>query len=150
MFILVSVRCVFSIFYSIFRICIFVTFCCIQSVAFCGFLVPFQRIFQHFYPMQPPILPAFLCQFLGIFSLPLLFFLSFLQYFSTAPFVNLYFILVKVAFYFLEFQLEFLFVLAICYCNQSMSIIFSCIHHFLISPVWKQQQKQDKTEQLER
>ena len=40
-FIVVSVFYVFSIFYSIFRICIFVAFCCIQSAAFCGFLVPF-------------------------------------------------------------------------------------------------------------
>ena len=40
-FILVSVCYVFSIFYNVFRICIFVAFCCVQSVEFCGFLVPF-------------------------------------------------------------------------------------------------------------
>ena len=40
-FVVVSVFYVFNIFYSIFEICIFVAFCCIQSVAFCGFLVPF-------------------------------------------------------------------------------------------------------------
>ena len=50
------------------------------------------------------------------------------------------FILVKVVIYYLEVQFKFLFVLAICYCNQSMSKIFRCVHHFLISPVWKQQQ----------
>ena len=40
-FILVSVRYMSSIFYSIFRTCIFVTFCCVQSVTFYRFLVPF-------------------------------------------------------------------------------------------------------------
>ena len=32
-----------------------------------------------------------------------------------------------------------MFILAICYCTQSMSTIFSCVHHFLVSPAWKQQ-----------
>ena len=40
-FILVDFRYVFSILYSIFGICIFLAFCFAQSMAFCGFLVPF-------------------------------------------------------------------------------------------------------------
>ena len=92
------------------------------------------------------------CQFLGIFSLLLLslFFVLFAVFLQQPLSSFCIFILVEDVFYFLEFQFEFLFVLAICYCNQSMSIIFSCVHHFLISPIWKQQEKQNKTEQLDR
>ena len=91
-FILISVHYAFNIFYSIFRICIFVAFCCVQSVAFCGFLVAFWRIFQHFHPVQLPIFPPFFCQFLGIFLLLLLsFFCPSCSVFPTAPFVILYF-----------------------------------------------------------
>ena len=87
-FIQVSVCYVFSIFYSIFIICIFVAFCCIQSVAFCRFLVPFKQIFQHFYHVQLSIfLPFFLSVSCYLFVATCLsFFLSFSQYFSNSPF----------------------------------------------------------------
>ena len=90
-FIQVSVCYVFSIFYSIFIICIFVAFCCIQSVAFCRFLVPFKRIFQHFYHVQPPIfLPFFLSVSWHLFVATCLsFFCPFHSVSPTAPFVIL-------------------------------------------------------------
>ena len=90
-FIQVSVCYVFSIFYSIFIICIFVAFCCIQSVAFCRFLVPFKRIFQHFYHVQPLIfLPFFLPVSCNLFVATCLsFFCPFHSVSPTAPFVIL-------------------------------------------------------------
>ena len=88
-FILVSVCYGFSIFYSRFRIYIFEGFCCVQSVEFCGFLVPFFRIFHHFHPMQLPIFPPFFASFLASFVAACLSFLSFLKCFYTAPFVIL-------------------------------------------------------------
>ena len=104
-----------SIFYSIFRICIFVTFCCVQSVAFCRFLVPFQRIFQHFYSVQPPIFSLFSVSFLAFFHCYFsLFFVLFAVILQQPLSSFCSFILVKVVFCFL--------VLAICYCNQSILI----------------------------
>ena len=88
-FILVSVRYLFGIFYSIFRIYIFEAFCCVHLVAFCGFLVASWQIFQLSLPYAATNFPALFCQFLGIFSLPLVSFLSFLQCFSRASFVFL-------------------------------------------------------------
>ena len=89
-FILVVFRYVFSILYSIFRICIFLAFCFAQSMAFCGFLVPFSRIFQHFHPVQPPIFLPFFVSFLAssrcCFSL---FFCPFCGVSPTAPVVIL-------------------------------------------------------------
>ena len=79
-----------------------------------------------------------------------LFFLSFLQCFSNSPFRHFVFLFqLKMSFIFLNFSLNFcsfqLYVIVI-----NLSIIFSCVHHFLISPIWKQQEKQNKTEQLDR
>ena len=108
-FILVSVRYVFlvSIFYSILRIYIFVAFCCVQSVAFCGFLVPFWQIFQHFYPMQLSVFPPFFVSFLPSFRCRLtLFFYPFCRV-SLQPLSSFCgFILVKVVFIFLNFSLN--------------------------------------------
>ena len=84
-----------------------------------------------------PFFVSFLASFRCCFSL---FFVLLAVFFQQPLSSFCIFILVEDVFYFLEFQFEFLFVLAICYCNQSMSIIFSCVHHFLISSVWKQQQ----------
>ena len=42
---------IFGIFYSIFKIRIFVSFCSIQSVVFCGFLVLLQQIIQYIFPV---------------------------------------------------------------------------------------------------
>ena len=95
-----------------------------------------------FSPCAAADFPSLFCQFLDIFSLPpvSLFFVVLFAVFLQEPLSSFCsFILVKVVIYFLEFWLEFLFVLAICYCNQSTSIIFNCVHHFLISATWKQQ-----------
>ena len=77
-----------------------------QSVAFCGFLVPFQRIIQHFSSSGAAYFPALFFSFLTSFccSLPLSF-QSFLQRFQPAPFVICIFILV--VFFFLKFTLNF-------------------------------------------
>ena len=86
----------------------FVSFCCVQLVAFCGFLDPFLRIFQHFYLMQPPIFPPFFCQFLDIFSLPLVSFFVLFCNVSAQPLSSFCsFILVKVVFIFLNFSFNF-------------------------------------------
>ena len=87
-FFLVSVRYVFSIFYSICRIYIFVAFCSFQSVAFWGFLVPFWRIFQHFYPMHLPIFPPFFVSFLASFCCVLSLFFVLSAVFLCSPFCN--------------------------------------------------------------
>ena len=104
-FILVSVCYVFSIFYNIFRICIFVAFFCVQPVAFCGFLLLSSGYFSIFTLCSPHQLSClFFCQFLGIFLLPLVslffvFFAVFLQH-PLSSFCS--FILVKVIIYYLE------------------------------------------------
>ena len=87
-------------------------------------------------------LTLFFVNFLASFCCRLSLFLSsFLQCFSNSHFCHFVVLFqLKLSFIFLDFSLKFcLFQLYICYCNQSVSIIFSCVHHFLISPVWKQQ-----------
>ena len=114
--------------------------CSVGSI--CKFLVAFQLIFQYFNFVQPPISPRFFVSFLEFCSFPSVSHFSVVLFavFLREPLFSFYsFILVKVVTYFLEFYFEFLFVRAIYHCNQFMSIIFTCVRYFLISPVSKQQ-----------
>ena len=56
-----------GMFNSIFRICIFVAFCRIQAVAFCGFLVFFYWIFQYICPVLAADFLALFVSFLAPF-----------------------------------------------------------------------------------
>ena len=91
-FILVSVCYVFSIFYSIFRICIFVAFFCVQPVAFCGFLLLSSGYFSIFTLCSPHQLSClfFLSVSWHLFVTACLsFFCIFCSVSPTAPFVIL-------------------------------------------------------------
>ena len=90
---------------------------CLKSHFASGFIGTDYLLFGHF------------CKFLSTFSLLLVgTFLSFLQCFLSVPFCHF-----AVLFYdFIHQIFMYLFILALCYCTQSMSIIFSFVQHFLI------------------
>ena len=103
-FIPVSVCYVFSIFYSIFRICIFVSFFCVQLVGFCGFLLLSSGYFSIFTLCSPHQLS---CPFLSVswhlFVASCLSFFVFYAVFLQQPLSSFCsFILVKVVIYYLE------------------------------------------------
>ena len=93
-FILISVCYVFSIFYnSVFRICIFVAFCCVQSVAFAGFQCLSSRYFSIFTLCSSQFCHPFFVNFLTSFHccLSLFFCCPFCSVSSRAPFIILQF-----------------------------------------------------------
>ena len=90
-FIPVRVCYVFSIFYSIFKICIFVSFFCVQLVGFCGFLLLSSGYFSIFTLCSPhqlscPFFVSFLASFCCLLSL---LFCILCSVSPTAPFVIL-------------------------------------------------------------
>ena len=109
-FILVSVRYVFSIFYSIFRICIFAAFCFVQSVAFADFQCLSSVYFSIFTlcrrRFSGPFFVNFLASFrccLSLFFFAVVLFAVFLQQ-PVLSFCS--FIFFKLSFIFLNFSLN--------------------------------------------
>ena len=92
-----------------------------------------HRFFQHVYQFLRTFRPH-LSLFFVAFST--IFFLSSCS-FNLQSHMQ---ILVKTSSQICLLQFVFLFIFALCYCTQSMSVILSCVHHLLISPVWCQQQ----------
>ena len=66
-FILVRVCYLFSIFYSIFKIYIFVAFCCVQSVAFLRIFSAFLADISAFLPHFTEFLRCLFCHFVVLF-----------------------------------------------------------------------------------